>query len=108
MICLFIILLVCHRSVAVAQSNYISDTSTATINFRSEVFSLYNSAQPKYLVTPLNILPSNQYLRMIGFFCKKEIQFEKVIKMPVRFRLGSVAYTDRMEASPRAVCRPMK
>jgi hypothetical protein len=50
-----------------------------------------------YLNSSINTLPANQYTKMIGFFCKKELELEKALKVPVRFRLGSVAYTDKME-----------
>jgi hypothetical protein len=44
-----------------------------------------------------SMLPPGFYTQTIGYFCKKEIQIEKAVKLPVRFRLGSVAYTDKME-----------
>jgi hypothetical protein len=46
----------------------------------------------------IDVIPANQYLKTIGFFCIKELEIEKALKMPVRFRLGSVAYTDKMES----------
>lgn len=55
--------------------------------------------QPKDTSKPLNLrlLPSNYYSSTLGFFCKKELQVEKTVKFPVKFRLGSVAYCDAME-----------
>lgn len=37
------------------------------------------------------------YFNSLGFFCQKELQIEKTLKFPVKFRLGGVAYTDQME-----------
>ena len=42
----------------------------------------------------LRVLSSNYYSNNLGFFCKKELQLEKAVKFPLKFRLGSVAYCD--------------
>ncbi|GAC1440205.1 MAG: hypothetical protein NVSMB63_06360 [Sediminibacterium sp.] len=47
--------------------------------------------------TPVRLLPENYYSRNLSFFCKKELQLEKTLKVPFRFRLGSVDYTDKLE-----------
>ena len=44
-----------------------------------------------------NILPGNFYSKQLPFFCTKELQIQKVTGLPLKFRLGSVEYVDRME-----------
>jgi len=33
----------------------------------------------------------------LALFCKIEVQLEKAVKLPIKFRLGEVEYVDRME-----------
>lgn len=56
--------------------------------------------------TPYTFMASNYYTSTLGFFCKKEIQIEMALKLPVKFRLGSVAYTDKMEGKGAAIFLP--
>ena len=44
---------------------------------------------------------SNFYSNHVGFFCKQEIRLEKKIKIPFKFRLGSVSECDRLEGKGR-------
>jgi hypothetical protein len=45
----------------------------------------------------LTVIPANYYNTRLGFMCKKEWQLEKKTKIPFRFRLGSLAYTNMLE-----------
>jgi len=50
----------------------------------------------------LKVLPQNFYSQHIGFFCKKEVQIQKLTKLPFYFRLGSAQYTDYLEKKPNS------
>lgn len=40
---------------------------------------------------------SKIYWKELGFFCKMEIKMEQKARFPVKFRLGTVDYVDRLE-----------
>ena len=37
------------------------------------------------------------YVQHLGFFCAKEYKFEKATNIPLKFRLGSLDYCNRLE-----------
>ncbi len=53
--------------------------------------------------TLLNISQISYYPAHLGFFCKKELQLDKITPLPFRFRLGSLEYVNWMERKPNAV-----
>lgn len=46
-------------------------------------------------------LSADFYAKQLGFFCRQEIKFDKVTKIPFRFRLGSVEQCDWLEGKKR-------
>ena len=56
-------------------------------NYWNQQNSLYNTAG----------IDKNFYHKNLGFFCKKEIQIEKITSVPFRFRLGSPEYVNFLE-----------
>lgn len=40
---------------------------------------------------------SANYMNQLGFFCKVELKIEHKARVPVKFRLGTVQYTDQLE-----------
>jgi hypothetical protein len=51
----------------------------------------------------LKPLPQNFYNKNLGYFCKKELQLQKIIMLPVYIRLGSKEYVDYLERKPNAI-----
>jgi len=56
-----------------------------------------NLSLPQLFPTAMQVITPNNYTDRLGYFCKQEIKFEKNTKVPLRFRLGSVADCDRLE-----------
>jgi len=44
-----------------------------------------------------NKVAANFYTTQTGFFCNQERALEKKTKIPLRFRLGSLSYTEQLE-----------
>ena len=49
----------------------------------------------------LKLPDASYYVRNLGFFCKQELRLDKLTGVPVRFRLGSKEYVDRLEYGAR-------
>ena len=42
-------------------------------------------------------LPGNFYTKQLPFFCSKELQIQKITGIPIKFRLSTVEYCDKLE-----------
>ena len=49
------------------------------------------------------LLQNNFDAQKLSFFCQKEWEFEKATSIPLRFRLGSLGYTNYLEQKPNAL-----
>jgi len=64
---------------------------------RPSVLSASTCALSRRGLNQLQVINANFYTQHFGFFCRKELQFEKVITTPLRIRLGSLEYVNRLE-----------
>ncbi|HEX2607343.1 MAG TPA: hypothetical protein VHK91_08190 [Flavisolibacter sp.] len=74
------------------------------LNSTKALSQLTLKAKPDSTAKPLTltVLPQNFYSKHMGYFCKKEVQVQKAIKLPLSFRLGSREYVDYLEQKPNS------
>lgn len=62
--------------------------SSGTKNLNGPVAQVFNARQ---------FISRDYYVKHLGLFCEKEFQFEKATRIPLRLRLGSLEYCNRLE-----------
>ena len=70
------------------------------INFTQQIQHFTFQETKKDYFNPLSNqqqMPAAYAYKDLAFFCKIEVQLEKAVKLPVKFRLGSVDYVDYLE-----------
>ena len=72
------------------QARSISDTAKAAPRREQVLPSLSLPFRPA-------LVPKDAQVRSLGFFCRQELRLEKSLRIPLRVRLGSLEYVDRME-----------
>jgi len=68
-------------------------TAYFNVPILSEGFSIRTSQD----LTSVAGLQKDLYIKSFGFFCKKEMQIEKSVRLPLRFRLGSLEQCNILE-----------
>jgi len=91
-----------------SQNGYKFDTRTYFVKKKDNLISKINTINTVTLLTPASysVINAAYFTHNFGFFCKKELQLEKVTKVPFKFRLGSVQYCDWMEGKKAAGILP--
>ena len=95
------------------KSTYQGDKNTSFYNYLKKPASKIQQ-QPVINLNPVirlnpvscSVISSDFYTQGFGFFCKKELQFEKATKIPLRFRLGTLQYNNYLEGKPNAGILP--
>ncbi len=83
------------EQVSIIKDSIFSLNSPSTGN---NIFTKAKALAPQVFLT---VIQPDYYTKHLGFFCKKELQLEKVVKVPFKFRLGTVEYCNWMEGKTK-------
>jgi len=78
-------------------------SGVAMINQSRPVVSLRDNPNPVFNPLYSFNLDPEYYNQSLGFFCKKELQLQKITNVPLRFRLGSLEYVNWLEQKPNVI-----
>jgi hypothetical protein len=92
---------------AFAQKNTLFKQDVSSLVFPKKLTGTAFYSNVPVVAAPLrlNPIPGNFYSANLGFFCKRELQLEKITKFPFKFRLGSVEECDRLEGKSNVPIR---
>jgi hypothetical protein len=85
-------------SVTLLQAQAKTDSARQNITHIVPVYSNASLVQPQKFQ---NGLPANFYAKQLPFFCSKELKVQKAVGIPIKFRLSTVEYCDRLEGKNR-------
>jgi len=88
------------KIIAIILFLFISLLIKAQINFIAidslKISKIVETNSPSFYILPLQKLP-NYYIPTLGVFCKAELQLQKQITIPIKFRLGTLQYCNIYE-----------
>jgi hypothetical protein len=96
---MFLIFIVFVTKPVVAQKKYVLPIEKFSYKTIVQVKPI--KAYNKPSLSMYSIAP-NFYCGNFAFFCRQEIKLEKAIKIPFKFRLGSVQMVDYLEQKPNS------
>ncbi len=99
----FILFILLFSNKLLAQSNFVSSNAEIAKQFKKPTKT--KNVNPQSIITDTktvskpapNMKAFNSYKPVLGWFCYREIEIQKALKLPIFFRLGSKNYVDYLE-----------
>jgi hypothetical protein len=96
---IFLIFILFVTKHVVAQKKYVLPVATFSYKTIIQAKPMQPSVKPNF---SLYSIAPNFYCSNLAFFCRQEIKLEKALKIPFKFRLGSVQMVDYLEQKPNS------